>query len=191
MRTRRFTIFILCTAAALSAAECLFSADIAIPQQLSSLIKGDAIVITPQPILMSDTLALLCSTPSYIDKTNGEQKKLIDPHGNRYAVVFTNDKAAAPIRKGAAVYPEGSVVAKGKYQDAEATKLELITFMKKMATGYNRDHGDWEYGVIDSTGKLVESGKLQSCMACHDRYKATGNISRNYLRSAAAKTKSK
>ena len=55
--------------------------------------------------------------------------------------------------------------------------------MRKMAAGYDPEHGDWEYAVLDGTNKRVLSrGRIDSCIECHRHYAETDFVTRSYLK---------
>ena len=65
--------------------------------------------------------------------------------------------------------PVGFRVVKAQYKSKDATEASGLTVMGKMEPGYDPDHGDWFYGVYDSTGtKARMQGKLESCLGCHE-----------------------
>ena len=43
-----------------------------------------------------------------------------------------------------------------------------IMMMEKMERGFDPDHGDWRYVVVNSAGTVVEDGRVESCAGCHD-----------------------
>jgi hypothetical protein len=43
-----------------------------------------------------------------------------------------------------------------------------IMMMEKMERGFDPEHGDWRYVVINSAGVQVEDGRVESCSGCHD-----------------------
>ena len=40
-------------------------------------------------------------------------------------------------------------------------------FMEKRAAGYDSGNGDWWYATVDGKGKILNAGKVQSCIECH------------------------
>jgi hypothetical protein len=49
-----------------------------------------------------------------------------------------------------------------------AVQAGPIMMMEKMEKGFDPDHGDWRYVVVNSTGTVVEDGRVESCAGCHD-----------------------
>jgi hypothetical protein len=43
-----------------------------------------------------------------------------------------------------------------------------LMMMEKMEKGFDPDHGDWRYVVVNSAGAVVEDGRVESCAGCHD-----------------------
>ena len=65
---------------------------------------------------------------------------------------------------------------------------ELLTAMVKRESGYDPEHGDWEFLTLDGRGKTVTSrGKLKNCQSCHDSQENEGFVFRNYLSPKSAK----
>jgi len=78
--------------------------------------------------------------------------------------------------------PQGSIIVKEKLADPNSKNPELLTVMHKREKGYNPKSGDWEYLVIDGTGKQVQAqGRLENCQSCHAQWKRTDFVSRAYL----------
>jgi hypothetical protein len=52
-----------------------------------------------------------------------------------------------------------------------------------MAAGYDPEHGDWEYAVLDGPNKRVLSrGRIDPCIECHRHYAETDFVTRSYLK---------
>jgi hypothetical protein len=67
--------------------------------------------------------------------------------------------------------PQGMAIVKAAYGDAGGApgELEALTVMAKMEPGYDPEHGDWYYGVLDPSGATaMQQGKLQMCIGCHE-----------------------
>ena len=70
--------------------------------------------------------------------------------------------------------PVGSIVVKPLYTDQDRSETSKLTIMIKMEKGYDRDNGDWWYGVYDETGMEERyQGKIKSCIKCHAHGKET------------------
>lgn len=143
--------------------------------------------VNAAPHLMPERVAALCAvrrSPSgvAIDGTD-------NPHRDKYFTVYVNDIGrAAMLEKKNPKFPKGSVIVKEKLSDETSRTPELLTVMIKQKKGYNPENGDWEYLVVDGTGKTVEErGALQNCQACHAANKKTDYIFRTYLPEAIEK----
>ena len=83
---------------------------------------------------------------------------------------------------GGGQYPTGSVIAKQKFSGASTQNIELYTLMKKMQPGFDPTNNDWEYSVVDGTGrKTIAVGRIESCIGCHSQYPGTDFVTREYL----------
>jgi hypothetical protein len=86
------------------------------------------------------------------------------------------------IVSGKGTYPVGSLVIKSKLASADDPTPHLFTVMQKMATGYDSKRGDWKYTVIDGIAyREMASGRIDSCIECHEQYKETDYVTREYL----------
>ena len=106
------------------------------------------------------------------------------PHGpNKFITVYVNDIGRhAMMEEKEPHFPQGSVIVKEKLTTPQITTPELLTVMIKREQGYNPESGDWEYMVVDGTGKTVQArGKLENCQTCHLMDKDTDYVSRAYL----------
>jgi hypothetical protein len=109
--------------------------------------------------------------------------RLFTPHDEFWIHVFINPEAADIIKSGKGVYPEGTIILKQKFLDAEAKQTEFYTGMRKREKDYNPRYGDWEFFTLDQAGtKVTARGKIDSCMDCHANWKETDFVSRKYLR---------
>lgn len=99
-----------------------------------------------------------------------------------YCHVYVSAEAKEPIIAGADAYPAGAVIVKAKLPSEESRDAELFTVMRKMEPGYDADHGDWEYAVVDGPSKRVMArGRIDSCIECHRHYAATDHVTRAYM----------
>ncbi|MHC4972607.1 MAG: cytochrome P460 family protein [Planctomycetota bacterium] len=67
-------------------------------------------------------------------------------------------------KKGSGGYPAGSSIAKEGWKDDQRA---MVFFMEKRAAGYDSGNGDWWYATVDGKGKILNAGKVQSCIECH------------------------
>jgi len=150
---------------------------IAEDRQVTALLRDRKVAlirVTEKPHEVPN-LGSLCSPPP--------AGSLFTPHDDFWIHVFINPEAAEIIKSGKGVYPEGTIILKQKFHDAEAKQTEFYTGMRKREKDYNPDYGDWEFFTLDSAGtKVTARGKIDSCMDCHANWKETDFVSRKYLR---------
>lgn len=140
--------------------------------------------ITDRPFPMHDSTVALCRAPGGI---------AVNPHEpahpqTAFCHVYVNDIAKDCMLTGKGIYPEGSIVIKSKLAKVDSHQAELFTVMQKMASGYDTDRGNWKcsvvwkYSVVDGTSyREVASGRIDSCIECHEHYKGTDYITRAYM----------
>ncbi|MFO0455850.1 MAG: cytochrome P460 family protein [Planctomycetota bacterium] len=135
--------------------------------------------VTEQPFEMDDTAALLC------EPADGLTDNPHDPKypGKAFCHVYVSPSAKETMLLGKGTYPEGSLVIKAKLASVDSQTPELFTVMQKMPAGYDPQHGDWKYVVVDgSTFRQLASGRIDSCKSCHDHFSETDYVTRNYLK---------
>lgn len=138
--------------------------------------------ITAEPHRMDDSTAMLCVAP--VMRPHQVHDGYVDP---AWCHVYVNEPAGPVIRSGAGVYPEGSLIVKSKLTAPDSKEPEIYTVMRKMAAGYDAEQGDWEYSVIDGrSARVVASGRIDSCIACHAAYPETDYVTRAYLSPSGA-----
>jgi hypothetical protein len=138
--------------------------------------KGTALLhcVTPKPLIMDSVAATLCDS-------RAAQRVPHSPHDDAYFQVFVNDAGLPALESGKGTYPVGALIVKQKYADAEGKKTELYTLMQKREPGYDPEHGDWEYAIVNQTAKQVLArGRLESCIACHKAHDKTDYVTRAY-----------
>lgn len=133
-----------------------------------------------KPMPMSEIVAKMCVVPS------AEQGRSISPdspHKDYFLTVFVSSLAAKEfMSKKAPDFPVGTRIVKEKLPGEDSKHPELLTAMVKREKGYDSEHGDWEYFVLDgSAAKIQARGKLRSCQSCHDSQRAKGFVFRSYL----------
>jgi hypothetical protein len=182
---RKIIVAVICLVLFLSAAITLGSAFL---KQASTFVPvepqvaGDKLIagyrqwtrVNPEPALVSSQAASLCAIAL----------QAAGPHGpDNYITVYVNDVGRhAMMEEKTPHFPQGSVIIKEKLMKPTSTTPELLTVMLKREPGYNPESGDWEYMVVDGTGKSVQArGKLENCQSCHLMDKDTDYISRRYL----------
>ena len=125
--------------------------------------------VTEKPYQMDNNVATLCRPPSTPDS----------PHKDigAYCHVFVNQLAHQPLVEGSDAYPVGSLIVKQKLEAIDSKTASLYTAMRKRPAGYDPANGDWEYIVTDGVGKVLAQG----CIECHQAYRKTGFVTREYL----------
>lgn len=85
------------------------------------------------------------------------------PHG-AYLKLYANDLAYKATKNNEPM-PEGAILVKENYGKDQST-LMAITPMYK-AAGYNPEAGNWFWAKYGADGKVMTSGKVDSCISCH------------------------
>ena len=134
--------------------------------------------ITEEPFEMQESTTALCLVRA---------ESAMSPHepenpATAFCDVYVNPIAKETMISGEGVYPVGSLVIKSKLATPESKRAELFTVMQKMPAGYDADHGDWKYSVIDGKSyRQLAVGRIDSCIDCHAAYQETDYITRTYL----------
>lgn len=152
--------------------------------------SGDEILALAQH--RSTKMTKITSAPHKIDRNalsgcaidallqGGDNANVIQP--DKFYHIYITNPDAKILQKGRGVYPEGTVVLKEKLSDEKGKTTELFTGMVKREKGFNPDGGDWEYFVLSADAKkIMQRGKIESCMNCHDSYQETDYITRVYM----------
>ena len=127
--------------------------------------------VTANLFEMDPIVSTQCAPP---DRTN--------PHLASFGHVYVNELGHQTMITGSGQYPPGSVIVKQKFSGASAQSIELYTLMKKMQPGFDPTNNDWEYSVVDGTGrKTMAVGRIESCIGCHSQYSGTDFVTREYL----------
>ena len=134
--------------------------------------------ITDRPFEMHDSTIVFCRPPEEV---------ALNPHEpaqpkKAFCNVYVNDKAKETMLSGKGTYPEGSIVIKSKLATIDSQHPELFTVMEKMADDYDAERGNWKYYVVDGNSfRQVASGRIDSCIECHEQYRGTDYITREYI----------
>jgi hypothetical protein len=133
------------------------------------------VCVMDKPHRMSPQVAVICGPAASIPKPEG-------PHTGKFYHVYITKSGLGILKEAKGTYPEGTVVVKEKFSNSEGKNTELFTAMVKREKGFHPDGGDWEYFVISGDSKkITQSGKIQSCMECHDTYSSTDYVTRDYM----------
>ena len=95
------------------------------------------------------------------------------PHFKHQIVVRINPGSEEEFKALASPLPVGTVVVKEKHGEhsTEGPPSEYGAMIKR-ETGYDPEHGDWEYlYVMRGPEEKVTRGRLGSCIDCHSRAK--------------------
>lgn len=69
-------------------------------------------------------------------------------------------------------FPEGSIIVREKFANADDAKPELMAVMIKRSRGFSRVSGDWEYLIVDGAlTRVRERQKKGTCNGCHSQQK--------------------
>ena len=117
--------------------------------------------VNPKPFQMQPAAATQCASPS--------AAQLPSAHLRKFATVYVSDAGkAAMLGAGSPHFPMGTVIVKEKSPKPDGKTIELMTVMVKRDKGFSSENGDWEYLVVDGSGKrITEQGKLKQCQNCH------------------------
>ncbi len=87
-------------------------------------------------------------------------------HGTHVQIWF-NDSAGAPLNgEGSAPMPDGAILVKEGYDNADGSPVNGVTAMKKI-DGYDPDNGDWFWASYEPDGAIKTSGSVAFCIGCH------------------------
>ena len=93
---------------------------------------------------------------------------------NAWFDIYINTEAKKAYIEKLSLLPVGSIIVKPLYPDEQRSETSKLTIMLKMEKGYDKENGDWWYGVYDETGiKGSYQGKIKSCIKCHTQAKKT------------------
>lgn len=101
------------------------------------------------------------------------------PHREYYLRVFVSNGGSHFADPKSVVAP-GTIIVKEKLDGQHPDHPELFTIMRKREKGYDSSRGNWEYAVADKSRKIVEQGKLDRCITCHETQKASDYLYRSY-----------
>jgi hypothetical protein len=138
--------------------------------------------VNPKPVMMDVEAAMRCMGPT------AEQAKRVagSPHFPKYITVYVNKAGQeAMLLERIPHFPVGTVIVKEKRTLPTDKTPELMTVMIKQQAGYDTAHGDWEYAVMNASGKIQAQGKLATCQNCHDQQKRVDYVFKGYVPNGA------
>lgn len=110
----------------------------------------------------------------------------VNPHADKFMRVYVND-VGLPAMMGAKSpqFPAGTIIVKEKLPGKTSNTPEFFTIMVKRETGYDREHGDWQYLIMESDmARLEKPSEVANCQACHANWASASDfVSRIYLSS--------
>ena len=91
--------------------------------------------------------------------------------GNVYVMPWVNDAGLDAYRALSGPLPAGTVIVKEHFpvqDDMASESRAAYLVMAKMPTGYDADHDDWYYAMVDDMAHEVKAqGKVEMCVGCH------------------------
>jgi len=90
--------------------------------------------------------------------------------GGRYEVdVYANAAGKSAALSASGDVPVGARLVKEHFERAgDTVQPGPVMMMEKMERGFDPDHGDWAYVVVNSAGAQVQNGRVEACAGCHD-----------------------
>jgi hypothetical protein len=149
--------------------------------------------MTAQEVYVNPELAMLCVGASQSQVEAARKTK--GPHAHAAIWVYMNEIAARDFDRRGGTYSLGAVVIKQKtllgYRAGKSDAWTRATEngvggMVKRAKGFDSAHGDWEYFYFEDPSK-IESGRISSCVKCHDGAKGTDYVVGTWAKSGAKK----
>ena len=92
-------------------------------------------------------------------------------------ISYANSIASEALANWSGTMPDGGMLVKVQYSDAEATQLSGYTVMEKM-DGYAEDSGDWFWAAYNAEGDVSTAGSPGYCVNCH----ASAATTSDYIR---------
>jgi hypothetical protein len=134
--------------------------------------------------------AARCAAPDPAERSAQDDSRPENPHESKFIRVWVNKIGRkALLEMKTPNFPVGSMIIKEKLAEEKSETPELLTAMVKRERGYDTAGGDWEYAVLQgSPFKIIASGKLDNCQACHYPQKEDGYVFRDYLPQDVADT---
>lgn len=138
--------------------------------------------MTDSEVFVNPELAMLCRGATQQEVADARLK--FGPHAHTAILIYMNEPAAKTFSSGANSYPVGSVIVKRKkvlgFHDPLSGNLvhdsdNGVGGMVKRQRGFDPAHGDWEYFYFENPAQ-IESGKISSCVECHQTAKGTDYV---------------
>jgi hypothetical protein len=97
----------------------------------------------------------------------GKLYKGTEPHG-ALLTTYVNQPAYFSAKDKSGKMKDGSIIVKENYTPDK--NLAALTVIYKIK-GYNPSAGNWFWAKYDTEGKVLASGKVESCIGCHGKNK--------------------
>ena len=120
-------------------------------------------LVTPTPAWVSADVAIACTAPGSIDKS--DQSARIN--------IFLNPTAEQHTPNLAGSFAKGSIIVKEKL-DTNGV-VTAVGGMIKRGSDFDPANNNWEYFYAEKTGGIT-TGRLASCIACHSNAKASDYV---------------
>jgi hypothetical protein len=91
------------------------------------------------------------------------------PHG-ALLTTYVNPLAYDPIATRAESMPDGVIIVMENYSRDSALISHTVMYKKFR---FDPDNGDWFWANYAPDGKVMDAGKVQSCMECHSKAKSS------------------
>jgi len=90
--------------------------------------------------------------------------------GGRYDVdVYANAAGKSAALSASGDVPVGARLVKEHFErTGDSVQPGPVMMMEKMDRGFDPEHGDWAYVVVNSAGQQVQNGRVEACTGCHD-----------------------
>jgi cytochrome c553 len=139
-----------------------------LPPELAAYRSWRTVHHDPQPVPLE--LWLRCSL---VPEDLVRAEKATGPHFYRYSHTYLNPTALETLSgEGTRAFSAGAIVAKAKFTDAAASRVEGVAFMIKHSAGEFTASGGWEFRYYPTQA----SSGVTHCIECHRE----GN-SRDYI----------
>ncbi len=126
------------------------------------------------------TPALVDMAPVVAARYKSDSMLGTNPHEKAKFYAFANAPAVLPLFDPWGKFPVGSLLVKEKF-GSDGTS-QIFTGMWKREVGYFPELGDWEFFTVDgAASKVLERGKVASCVSCHQEMTKGDFVSRDYL----------
>ncbi len=101
----------------------------------------------------------------------GKLYKGTEPHG-ALLTTYINSPAYNAVKKKTSMTDTAIIVKENYTADAKFTALTAMYKIK----GYNSSKGDWFWARYAPAGSVEASGKVEACIACHEKRKGNDYI---------------